>query len=356
MQKKILIPLISGFLFSGTALYFAFRNVPISDLLAYMQTINYMWILPSLLLISICFGFRVLRWQIILASSHTVGFWAAFHPLMIGFMLNCVLPARLGELARPAILYKNNHVPLTTGIATVVTERLFDLVLLVVMLGFVLAFVRIDPNFSHTFGEIELNKDTLETIAHGMVNICIILIIGVLMVSLDRSRQYITRMLAKLPTLLFFTNPRVKAHTQTIVIDRLISITENIASGFKLVKQPQRLFICSIYSLAVWVSGALSYYMMALGCPGIGLSLAEIAAYMIIICFFIALPSVPGYWGLWEAGGIFALYIFGISNEEASRGYTLINHAVQVIPVMIVGLVSAIIAGVNILQLKYNEE
>ena len=71
---------------------------------------------------------------------------------------------------------------------------------------------------------------------------------------------------------------------------------------------------------------------------------------MIIVCFFIALPSVPGFWGLWEAGGVFALSVFGVSVKDAA-GYTLVNHAVQMFPVIFVGLASAIVTGINIRRL-----
>ncbi|MCD4805777.1 MAG: flippase-like domain-containing protein, partial [Desulfobacterales bacterium] len=71
---------------------------------------------------------------------------------------------------------------------------------------------------------------------------------------------------------------------------------------------------------------------------------------MIIICFFIALPSVPGFWGIWEAGGIFALSLFGISAKEAA-GFTLANHAIQIFPVIIIGVISAMLSGVDTLQI-----
>ena len=77
----------------------------------------------------------------------------------------------------------------------------------------------------------------------------------------------------------------------------------------------------------------------------------EVFTMMIIICFVIALPSVPGYWGIWEAGGLFALTIFGISNEAAA-GYTLVNHAVQLLPIILLGFVSAFTTGINVLSLK----
>ena len=73
---------------------------------------------------------------------------------------------------------------------------------------------------------------------------------------------------------------------------------------------------------------------------------------MVIICFFISLPSVPGWWGLWEAGGVFALSLFGISAKDAA-GFTLANHAIQVIPVILIGIVSAMILSVNIRRMSF---
>ena len=72
---------------------------------------------------------------------------------------------------------------------------------------------------------------------------------------------------------------------------------------------------------------------------------------MVIICIFISLPSVPGWWGLWEAGGVFALSLFGISAKDAA-GFTLANHAIQVIPVILIGFASAMILSVNIRRLS----
>ena len=61
---------------------------------------------------------------------------------------------------------------------------------------------------------------------------------------------------------------------------------------------------------------------------------------------------MPGWWGLWEAGGVFALSVFGISAKEAA-GFTLANHAIQVFPVIIVGFGSAMILSVSIRQMSY---
>ena len=137
----------------------------------------------------------------------------------------------------------------------------------------------------------------------------------------------------------------------------LTSFVENFAQGFHLVRYPKKLFACIILSLIIWSLSALSFYLFSLGSPGIDLTFLELSVVMVIIMFFIALPSVPGFWGLWEAGGVFALSLFGISARDAAGfGFTLANHAVQMFPVIIMGFVSAIIISVNIWQLSYKKE
>jgi uncharacterized membrane protein YbhN (UPF0104 family) len=133
-----------------------------------------------------------------------------------------------------------------------------------------------------------------------------------------------------------------------------VSFVEHFAAGFTLVKHPLKITACFGLSIAIWILAAYSYYLMSLGCPGIGLSFIEITATMIILCFFIALPSVPGYWGIWEAGGVFSLLLFGVSSKDAA-GFTLVNHAVQVFPIIFVGFISAIVTSVNIWQVSYEE-
>jgi len=118
-----------------------------------------------------------------------------------------------------------------------------------------------------------------------------------------------------------------------------------------LVRNPVQLLSCIGMTLFIWALTALSYVIFAMGCPGISLSLLEFTTVMVIICFVIALPSVPGFWGLWEAGGVFALSIFGITEKDA-LGFTLANHATQIFPVIGIGLISALITSVNILQLS----
>jgi hypothetical protein len=298
---------------------------------------------------------RVVRWQLLLSPFKNTGFWNAHHPLMIGFMLNCLLPGRVGELARPVIFSKREKVSFTKVFATVGAERVFDVLVLLISFVFVLATVEISPTLNLKFGAYTLNKTTLEMIAMRTLQLCIILTACIALVSFRQSRLIMRRAILALPGLLFFSSSHFRDRVREKVCVRLVRIFDNLAAGFDLLKSPKKVTLCLGLSFVVWAVAGSSYYVMTFSCPGIELSFLEMYAVMVILCFFISLPSAPGFWGIWEAGGVFGLLLFGIPAKEAA-GYTLMSHVFQMVPVILVGLVSAVVTGVNIVQVAYGTE
>jgi uncharacterized protein (TIRG00374 family) len=353
MNKKMTISFIVGLVVSAAALYFAFRNVPVSDLIKYLKSINYLWVLPSLVPVMISFYLRAVRWQIILTSTRKITIGRAFHPMMIGFMINCVLPGRLGEIARPIILQKKEKVPFTTGLATVAAERMFDICLLLLLFIVTVSAIEIRPDVNETFLNYKLNRENLDIIFGSMLKLGTVLIAGIILITIGKVRDFFYGVIRFLPNLVFFVGPNIKKSIQQKFCEPLIGIIENMAQGFALIRYPKKIILCSILSLLIWGLAAFSYYVFSLGSPGINLTFLELSVVMVIICFFISLPSVPGWWGLWEAAGVFALSLFGVSSKDAA-GFTLANHALQVFPVIIVGLVSAMILSVNIRQMSFD--
>jgi uncharacterized protein (TIRG00374 family) len=346
------ISFIVGLVISAAALYFAFRNVPVRDLLRYLASINYLWVLPSLAVVMLSFYLRSIRWQIILASTKKITIGRAFHPMMIGFMINCVLPGRLGEIARPIILQKKDKVPFTTGLATVAAERIFDICLLLFLFIVTISAIQIRPDVNVAFGKYHLNRATLDIIFSSMLKLGFVLIAGIILVTIGKVREFIYSVIRLLPNLFFFTGRHMKKTIRQKLCEPLIGIIENMAQGFALIRYPKKIILCSILSFLIWALLGFSYYIFSLGSPGINLTFFELSVVMVIICFFISLPSVPGWWGLWEAAGVFAMSLFGVSAKEAA-GFTLANHALQVFPVIIVGLMSALILSVNIRQMSF---
>ena len=350
-KGKVVLSLAIGILVSGVTLYLTFRNVPLDALLDYLSVVNYWWVIPTVFFIFVGFAIRVVRWQLLLSPVKKASFPSAFHPLMIGFALNGVLPARLGEVARPAAFAKKERVPFSKVLATVGAERVLDVFILLSFFAIVIATVDIDPNLELTFGKYHLDTSTLDTVATATVRLCILMVFTIVLISVEKTRAFMKKIILGLPKLLFFTKKATQDKLKRSLCSRLVQVLDNVAMGFYLLRSPWKLGLCLLLSLAAWFFAGLSHYVMALGCPGVNVSFLEMCAVMVILCFFISLPSVPGYWGLWEAGGVFGLLIFGVPYKQAA-GYSLVNHFFQLVPIILVGLVSLIMTGLNIAQLK----
>ena len=342
LSRKRVVHFLAGLVLSGVALYFSFKNIPLHDLVLYSQKINYYSVLPSSMVLLAGFAVRAFRWQVILKAVKPIRYFRVYHPLMIGFMLNCVLPARIGEFARPAMLKKNEHLSFTTGIATIVVERVFDLLFLVLFFAVLLIFIEIDPEISIHFGNYTLEKGLLLSLFYHSIGIAIFLGVMIVLVSFEWAYKIAEKLIMAAPFYIPFISEQLKSRIQNVVCTRIVQILNNIFTGFLFIKNFNSLLICIACSIVVWVCAALSQYIMVLGCPGIDLNFFESFAVLIIICFFISLPSVPGFWGIWEAGGIFAVSLFGITGTDAA-GFTLVNHAVQIFPVILAGIFSAVI-------------
>lgn len=344
MNKKMAISLVIGLIISGVAMYFSFRNIPFADLVAYLKTIQYLWLIPASVIVIASYAVRAVRWRILAAPVANLGYMEAFNLTMTGFMLNCILPARVGEIVRPAALMKKHGVPFPAGVATVIAERIFDMIFLIIFMAVCLSTVNISPDINYTYKEYTLNRGTLESVASGMVKLCVVFVAIILAVCFEKSRNFISWLIHLLPKAAGIAGQKFSSIVRKYLSDPVDKALFNIASGFQAIKKFYQMLMCLFLSFLVWALLALSYYVFAQGCPGMDLTLLEISAVMVIICFVIALPSAPGFWGIWEAGSIFAVTIFGISSDQAA-GYSLANHALQIFPVIIVGVFSALGIG-----------
>ncbi len=354
MTRKATISLLVGGLLSVATLYLALRGVPLAELGAYLRAVNYFWIAPTVALVMAGFMLRVLRWRLILEGAAEIGFRQAYHPLMIGFMINCLLPGRLGEIARPVLLKQRCRVPVATGLATVVAERVFDIVFLLALSMAVYPTIARHTAEGVMFGGMRLDHATLRTVVWSMARIGLGLLAALGLLALHPVREAARRIVRSLPRWPLFGRPRWRPATEKA--SRLaLAMIDNFAAGLNLVRNPRRLAVCALLTAAVWSLAVVSYYTMARGCPGVDLGWIELTTTMVVVCIFIALPSAPGFWGLWEAGGVFALAMFGVAAKDAA-GFTLVNHAVQMFPVIVAGLVSAVLSSVNILRLSHAQE
>ncbi|HIE91763.1 MAG TPA: flippase-like domain-containing protein [Acidobacteria bacterium] len=119
---------------------FFLRNADLSSVWSEIRRVRLDLLVASVLTIALSYVIRIRRWQLLLAPIGQVGFGSAGRATVIGFATNAVLPGRLGEALRPYLLARGERLSTSATIATIVLERVTDLITVVALLGVFLLF------------------------------------------------------------------------------------------------------------------------------------------------------------------------------------------------------------------------
>jgi glycosyltransferase 2 family protein len=133
--KKFIINFVQYSIFIGLGillLYLSFRGKNFSEIKHYIVTANYYWVAVMLLLGFIALFMRVYRWNILIEpAGYSPKIWNTYHAVTIGYTANYALP-RIGEVVRCGTLSKTEKIPVDVLLGTVIVERVFDVICLIV--------------------------------------------------------------------------------------------------------------------------------------------------------------------------------------------------------------------------------
>lgn len=139
-MKGIFIAIIKYLFFVAlgvSLLFLAFRGLALKELWEELKTANYWWFLGAILLAIVSHIFRALRWNLLINQmGYKTRTSTTFYSVMMGYLANLALP-RLGEVTRCGFLAKKEKIPFNALFGTVIAERVFDLVVLLLIIGIV---------------------------------------------------------------------------------------------------------------------------------------------------------------------------------------------------------------------------
>ncbi len=134
-------------LIAGALMWYVFHDIDADTLLAKLKEVRYGWVLVAAIIFLVSYLTRAYRWNLLLQplGYPRVTLLRTVTAVSIGYFANLLVP-RLGEVTRCGVLKRLEDVPLTTGLGTVIAERLIDLVtlLLITLLLFVAEFDRLN--------------------------------------------------------------------------------------------------------------------------------------------------------------------------------------------------------------------
>ena len=300
-----------GCAISLLCLWLAFREVPVGELLRLGATADPVLLFLAVVFILLSVITRSWRWLVLLDRTEGLGnaFWAEG----IGFLFTNIFPLRLGEPARILVMSERCQLPVMRVAASAIGGRLLDAGTNVFILLLVLPWMQVPP----LIRSAGLSFGMLFLVGLGML---------LLMVQFSLyGERIIQAVCSRLPV---FSAEKMTARWRELVRGFLPLTRWRIAAravGWS--------FVTWGCSLAVFWSVLCAFQSDA--------RLIEAAFMMVALSFAIAVPSSPGFIGIFQFVGQQALVIpFGVKYDAATAlAITLTVHLVYYIPTTTVGVV-----------------
>jgi len=295
--------LILGLALALIALYYTLNNVSFSEVVASFKEMNYIYIIPATALISLTYVFRAYRWQALLESSLKLNVSELYAPMMVGFMGN-FLPARAAEILRPYLLSQKHSITFSAALASIIMERLFDLIMLLCI--FIWVFLFEAEIFSD---EIKFSGLSLKEMAirFGQISLFVIIIFFIFIYALLRHKIILMKLVSWLTS---FINKQWS--------DKIKNLIDEFAIGCAVVKNFGTLAKVSIYSVFVWLGNIFWIFPLYFAFNLQHKTLSSLLVLAVIVAILITVFPTPGFLGSFNAGIFIALHqVMGESEIQA---------------------------------------
>ncbi len=293
---------------------------------------NYLYLIPAVACVLASYYCRALQWRYVLRGVRRLRSYPLFRITMIGYLANTILPARLGEVVRAYVLARKQSLSKGTAFGSVIVTRLLDgAILFLILAGFA----------------ILIPAKIAGVKAGGTTGFIIYVALVSFFVLFYFKRGTATSIIK------FIFAPFSKR-----VAVKIVRSLDKFIHGFSCFRSPADLGKAFLYSGAIWLLVALSYYFINLGFKFTSpLPLYAPLLLVAIVSLAVSIPSSPGFIGTMELGVIAALHIIepALTRNEA-LSYAIIVHVVQVLPSAVIGLFYLWTEHLTIAELARAEE
>jgi uncharacterized membrane protein YbhN (UPF0104 family) len=308
------------------------RNADLARVADAMRSARIDLLAVAVLLTLATYVVRAERWQYLLEPLGRTRFSVAFRTTVIGFAASSVLPARVGEVLRPYLLARREGLSATGAFATIIVERILDLVAVLVLLAaYLLAF---DPGMaardSALFSAIRLGGLVMAPVAVASLALMYVLAghPDWLHAWLDGADRWLPARLAG-------------------IIGR---VTRTVAGGFGVLRRPERLLASLGWSLVLWMVICAETWVVA---RAFHIEMPFLGSWLMLALLVVgvAVPTPGGVGGFHEAFRLGATSFFGADND-AAIGAAILLHAASFVPVTVLGLWFAVRDGLDLQRIK----
>ncbi len=289
------------------------------------------WIGPALVVYFAGIAARAWRWHWLLLHMQSIAWWRLFPIVAIGFGVNNVLPLRAGEFVRAHVLYQRHGISRLSGLSSIFMARVYDGLMLTCFL-----VIGVTAGLIGLSGMTDAGAELTAAMAFLIFGIIgAFLVFGVIARRPADAERLIARLLAAFARRIPGQSEREWAWLQPMIEGMSAQANRRQVAG------------ALVASLIAWGLEALMYWMVGqafgLGLPFPVYLLVAAAANLLITA-----PSTAGGVGPFEWATKATLLIWlptlGAVGEQGAEAtavaYAAVLHALVIIPVSLVGLVT----------------
>lgn len=316
------------FLLTIGLLGFAFRHTDFAGVWAETRRADGALLTLALVVTALTYVLRAWRWQSLLAPIGPTRFVNAFTTTVIGFAASALLPARAGEVIRPYLLAKREHLNPASAFATIVLERLLDLATVLLLFS---AFV-----FTAGPGAISGDPGQLARVklGGGLAALAAVGGLGLLFA------------LAGHPDRLGRAALRIERVLPARFARLVAGLVETFARGLAVMRVPGRLLAALALSFPMWLCIAAGIWLASLAFH-ITFSYPASFLVMTILVVGVAAPT-PGAIGGFHLAYQFAVTTFFAAAPDRATGAAIVLHAISFVPVTLLGIVFMMREGLTL--------
>ena len=282
-----------------------------------LKKANLWWILLALTFSVLSHYIRAIRWKMMFEPiGYKTSAFNAFNAVMAGYLFNFAIP-RMGEVSRCAILYRTDNIPVNKSFGTVVSERIFDLVIMLILFAvtFFIQFSLLKDFINNYFFNPILEKFAEAT--GSAQNNWLLLLLGVVV-------------LGGLAAIVWFIAKRTGLWVKLKIV--LKGFAEGIASITKI-KRPG-LFI--LYTLLIWLLYYLTTYICFFALDDVAQLGPEAGLTIFILGSIGIIAPVSGGIGAFHFMVAQGLILYGIDAQEAGV-FAFLLHTAQMVLIFALG-------------------
>ena len=306
-----------GFVLSAALLWYTLRDVDFRLVGEALRHANLWLLAASAIAATGIFPLRAIRWRPILHSVvPNLPFGPLWRSTAIGMMVNNVIPARAGELARAFALSRERpDVPFSASFASLAVDRLFDGVVLLALM----VLATLDPVFPS--GTLISGFTVLRWIG-GSATIIGIGVLGIVAIAYfpDRIERLFEVIVGKVA-------PATEA--------KGIAFIRSFTAGLGVLRHPGRALVVLWWTVVHWVLNGIAFWI-AFKAVGIDLPISAGMFLQGLVAIGVALPAAPGFFGVFEAFGKTGLAVYGIPGSLAVT-WAIGYHVLSYIPITAMG-------------------